>query len=107
MDVLPLPGADDVAHLVKDDPFERVLRFHAGNIVDVERHVSGVADAAAVRPNAPGAGETKGSRGPVDGLQGCADAELAGGATVAVGTGAGDVGQDFSPPVETEKSATG
>lgn len=98
---LCLPGADDVPHLVKDDAFERSLLFHAGDVIHVEGHLSFVGDAAAVGPDAPRAGEAKGSRRAVDGLQSRADAELAGGATVAVGTGAGDMGQDFSPPGQT------
>lgn len=85
-------------HLVKDYTFECSLLLHAGHVVDVEGHLSGVADAAAVVPDAPWTGEAEGSRRAVDGFKGRTDAELAGRTTVGVGAGAGDVGQDFSPP---------
>lgn len=45
---LRLPGANDVPHLVKDDPFEGSLRLHAGDVIDVEGHLSRVRDAATV-----------------------------------------------------------
>lgn len=89
---------------MKDNTLERSLLLHAGHVIDVKGHLSGVADAAAVRPDAPGAGEAKGSGWTVDGFQGRLDAELAGRAAVGVGAGAGDVGKDFSPP---EQAVTG
>ena len=62
-------------------------------------HGSGEADAAAVLPDAVGPGEAQDTRRAVDGFQGGTDEELAGRPTAGVGAAAGDMGQDFCPPV--------
>lgn len=63
-------------------------------------HLSRIADAAAVRPDAGRAGESQSPRGAVNGLQGRDDGKLPGSATSGVSAGARDVRQNLGPPVE-------
>ena len=91
-----LPDTDDVSHFVYDHSFEDALRFHGGNVIDVEPHGSYEADSSAITPDIGRTCRTQSSSSTVDFLQRRADQESAG--RIFIVPTAGDMGDNLGPP---------
>ena len=94
--VVRVPNADDVSHLVHNHALKSTLRLHLSDVIRIELHLAGVADAGIVVPDTGGTGGAENTAGSVDRFEGRGDDERA--RSLVRGSPAGYVGDDSCPP---------